>query len=119
MFAPGDCNDTPALAFYLDGCVEQGRRVAGQVWADDNGYSNPKLRRWAQTRLELTFIVRQRDLKGEPPSICQHPLDRVRKPMEGVLSVLAVCFGIERLLAKTGWGIYLRTEAKATAFSLP
>src|SRR5215212_7306063 len=61
MLAPGNCNDTPALAFYLDECVELGRPLAGQTWVMDNGYSNPALIRWAKERLGLTLLVRQRD----------------------------------------------------------
>src|SRR5947209_1313889 len=68
ILAPGNCNDTPALAFYLDECVELGRQLAGQVWIMDNGYSNPELARWAQERLGLTLLVRQRDRPGQLPS---------------------------------------------------
>ena len=42
----------------------------------------------------------------------------IRKPIEGVLSVLTECFGIEHMLARSDEGIYRRTQAKATAFSL-
>ena len=43
VLAPGNGNDTPALAFYLDEGVEQGRNLAGQVWVLDAGYANPQL----------------------------------------------------------------------------
>ena len=76
--APGNCNDTPALAFYLDECVELGRELASQTWVLDNGYSNPELARWAKERLGLTLLVRQRDRRGELPSAWQQTLDRVR-----------------------------------------
>jgi len=118
VLCPGNCNDTPALAFYLDECVELGRCLAGQTWMADNGYSNPALIRWAKERLGLTLLVRKRDRQGEEPTFWQQTLDRVRKPIEGVLSVLTECFGIEHLLAKTDFGIYRRAQAKATAFSL-
>jgi hypothetical protein len=118
ILAPGNCNDTPALAFYLDECVEQGRSVWGQVWVLDKGYLNPHLVAWAHQQLGLTLLVRQRDAKEEAPSFWQQTLDRVRKPIEGVLSVLTECFGIEHILAKTDLGIYRRVHAKATAFSL-
>src|SRR5215211_1133917 len=68
ILAPGNCNDTPALAFYLDECVELGRELAGQCWVMDNGYSNPELVRWAKERLGLTLLARQRDRRGELPS---------------------------------------------------
>ena len=118
IVAPGNCNDTPALAFYLDECVELGRDVAGQCWVMDNGYSNPELARWAQERLGLTLLARQRDRRGELPSAWQQTLDRVRKPIEGVIAILTECLGIEHILAKTDFGIYRRLQAKATAFSL-
>lgn len=118
ILAPGNCNDTPALAFYLDECVELGRELAGQCWIMDNGYSNPELARWAKERLGLTLLARQRDRRGALPSAWQQTLDRVRKPIEGVIATLTECLGIEHILAKTDWGIYRRLQAKATAFSL-
>jgi len=118
ILAPGNCNDTPALAFYLDECVEQGRHLCGQVWVMDKGYISRPLVAWAREHLGLTLLVRQRDRKGEAPSAWQQTLDRVRKPIEGVVSVLTECFGVEHILAKTDLGIYRRANAKATAFSL-
>lgn len=116
--APGNCNDTPALAFYLDECVELGREMAGQTWVVDNGYSNPRLVAWAEARLGLTILVRQRDRAGELPSFWQQTLSHVRQPIEGVIATLTKCFGIEHLLARTDHGVYRRLQAKATAFSL-
>jgi hypothetical protein len=118
ILAPGNCNDTPALAFYLDECVELGRELAGQCWVLDKGYSNPEIVHWAQERLGLTLLVRQRDRRGSAPSSWQRTLDQVRKPIEGMIAVLTECLGIEHLLAKTDLGIYRRLQAKATAVSL-
>jgi hypothetical protein len=118
ILAPGNCNDTPALAFYLDECVELGRELAGQVWVLDNGYSNPQIVRWAKERLGLTLLVRQRDPRNSEPSFWQRTLDQVRKPIEGAIAVLTECLGIEHILAKTDLGIYRRLQAKATAVSL-
>jgi hypothetical protein len=118
VLAPGNCNDTPALAFYLDECVELGRELRGQTWVMDNGYWNPAISRWAQEHLGLTLLVRQRDRRGEGPSFWQQTLDRVRKPIEGVIAMLTECLGIEHIRAKTDRGIYRRIQAKATAFSL-
>jgi hypothetical protein len=118
ILAPGNCNDTPALAFYLDECVELGRALAGQIWVMDKGYWNSRIIGWAQERLGLTLLVRQRDRRGEAPSFWQQTLDRVRKPIEGVIAVLTECLGIEHLRVKTDLGIYRRIQAKATAFSL-
>jgi hypothetical protein len=118
ILAPGNCNDTPALAFYLDECVELGRELAGQIWVMDKGYWNPQIIRWAREQLGLTLLVRQRDRRGETPSYWQRTLDRVRKPIEGVIAMLTECLGIEHLLVKTDLGIYRRLQAKATAFSL-
>lgn len=116
--APGNCSDTPALAFYLDECVELGRELAGQIWVMDNGYSNPQIAAWAQAHLDLTLLARQRDRKGEPSSFWQQTLDLVRKPIEGLLSFLTESLGIEHLLARTDVGLYRRLQAKATAISL-
>jgi hypothetical protein len=118
VLTPGNCNDTPALAFYLDECMEVGRSVCGQTWVMDSGYSNTSLVRWAKERLGLTLLIRKREGHEEPPSFWQQSLDHVRKPVEGVLSVLTECFGIEHILAKTDFGIYRRTQAKATAFAM-
>jgi hypothetical protein len=118
ILAPGNCNDTPALAFYRDECVELGRELAGQIWVMDKGYWNAQISRWAQEHLGLTLLARQRDRRGEAPSFWQQSLDRVRKPIEGVIAVLSECLGIEHLLAKTDRGSYRRIQAKATAFSL-
>ncbi len=118
ILAPGNCNDTPALAFYLDECVELGRELAGQIWVLDNGYSNREIERWAQEQLGLTLLVRQRDRPGDLPSNWQQTLDRVRKPIEGMIATLTECLGIEHILAKTDRGIYRRLQAKATAVSL-
>jgi hypothetical protein len=118
FLAPGNCNDTPGLAFYLDECGERGRQLAGQFWVVDNGFSHPALAEQAKERLGLTLLVRQRDRPGELPSFWQQTLDRVRKPIEGVIAVLTECLGIEHLLAKTDLGLFRRTQAKATAFSL-
>jgi DDE family transposase len=116
--APGNCSDTPALAFYLDECVELGRELAGQTWVMDNGYSNPQIAAWAKEHLGLTLLVRQRDRAGEPPSYWQQMLDQVRKPIEGLIAILTECLGIEHLLARTDLGLYRRLQAKATALSL-
>jgi hypothetical protein len=124
ILAPGNCNDTPALAFYLDECMELGRSLWGKTWLMDSGYSNPKLAAWAKEHLGLTLVARKRDRQGgrggqaEGPSSWRQALDRLRKPIEGVLSVLTECFGIEHILAKTDFGVYRRTQAKATAFAL-
>jgi len=118
ILAPGNCNDTPALAHYLDECVARGRNLSFQVWVTDKGYSNPKLVVWAKEHLGLTLLVRKRERRGEAPSFWQQTLDRVRKPIEGVIAVLTECLGIEHILAKTDIGLYRRTQAKATAFSL-
>ena len=41
-----------------------------------------------------------------------------RKPIEGVLSVLTENFGMEHILVRSDIGLYRRTQAKATAYSL-
>jgi hypothetical protein len=63
-------------------------------------------------------VVRQRDYKARDVPFFQQILDKLRKPIEGVLSVRTENFGLEHLLVKTDIGIYRRVQAKATAFSL-
>lgn len=116
--APGNCNDTPALAFSLDECVAAGRELTGQTWVLDKGYTNPRLVAWAKERLDLTWHVRQRNRPGDLSSAGQHTLDQVRKPIEGVIATLTERMGIEHSLARTDYGLYRRLQAKATAFSL-
>lgn len=118
ILAPANCNDTPLLAAYLDECVEHGRDLRGQVWVADKGFQNEKLIAWAKSRLGLTLMVRQKDRKGEPPSAWQLTIDALRKPIEGMISVLTEHFGLRHLLVKTEWGLYRRTQAKATAVTL-
>lgn len=116
--APGNCSDTPGLAFYLDECVAEGRPLVGQTWVMDNGYSNPQLAAWAKAHLGLTLLARRRDRPGDLPSFWQETLDQVRKPIEGLLSFLTECLGLEHLLARTDRGLSRRLQAKATAISL-
>lgn len=118
ILAPGNCNDTPALAAYLDECVAAGRNLAGQFWVLDKGYRNRQIRRWAKEKLGLELLIRAQEARAALPSFWQATLDRVRKPIEGVIAVLCACFGIEQLRVKTDLGLYRRTQAKATAFSL-
>jgi hypothetical protein len=118
ILAPANCNDTPLLAHYLDECVAAGRDLAGQTWIMDKGFLSAALAQWAQEHLGLQLLARRKEPKGEPPSAWQATLDLVRKPVEGVLSVLTECLGIEHLLVRTEWGVYRRTQAKATAFAL-
>jgi DDE family transposase len=118
FLAPGNCNDTPLLAFYLDECIEQGRDLSGQEWYMDKGFLNQELKRRANQMLGVHLVARARQKKGEEATFWQALQDKIRKPIEGVLSVLTECLGIEHLLVKTDIGIYRRTQAKATAFSL-
>jgi hypothetical protein len=118
VLSPGNYTDTPALAAYLDECVAAGRDLRGQVWVMDKGYWNPKIARFAKERLGLTLLPRRHDRRGELPSFWQQTLDQVRKPIEGVLAVLTECFGIEAMHARSDLGLYRRTQAKATAFTL-
>jgi hypothetical protein len=118
ILAPANCNDTPLLAHYLDECVEVGRDVAGQTWIMDKGFLNAEIAQWAKERLGLTLLARRKEPKGALKSAWQATLDRVRKPVETVLSVLTECFGLEHLLVKTECGVYRRTQAKATALTL-
>ncbi len=118
FLAPGNCNDAPLLAYYLDECAQQGRDLSGQEWYMDKGFVSRAIKRRAQELLGVNLLARPRQKKGEVATFWQELQDRIRKPIEGVLSVLAGCFGIEQMLVKTDVGVYRRTQAKATAFSL-
>ncbi len=118
FLAPGNCFDTALLAFYLDECQEQGRDLRGQEWYLDKGFLNKALKRRAWEVLGVNLLARSRHKKGEPASFWQTLQDKIRKPIEGVISVLTECWGIEHLLARSDIGLYRRSQAKATAFSL-
>ncbi len=118
FLAPGYLGDVPLLIAYLDECIEIGRDLSGQEWITDKGFVSKPLRQLAEKLLGLRLLVRQRDRKGKQIPFFQHLLDRVRKPIEGVISVFVECLGIENLRVRTDIGIYRRTQAKATAYSL-
>jgi len=116
--SPGNCNDTPFLANYLDQRIELGLDVSGQDWFMDKGFISIKLAKIAKEKLALNLLVRQRNKPGEQPSAWQQFIDKTRRPIERVLSVLTECFGIEHILARSDIGLFRRVQAKATAFSL-
>jgi hypothetical protein len=118
ILAPANCNDTPLLAHYLDECVAEGRTLAGHTWIMDKGSLNAHLAAWAEAHLGLRLLAREKECPDDLPRASQLALDRVRKIVETILSVLTECFGMEHLLVRTDWGIYRRTQAKATAFTL-
>jgi hypothetical protein len=118
VLAPAHFGDVTWLAAYLDECLEAGKDLAGQEWALDKGFVSKALQEQAKALLNLTLLARQRDYKDKPATFWQRLIDRVRKPIEGVISVLTECFGIEHILVRSDIGLYRRTQAKATAFSL-
>ena len=118
FLAPGYLSDVNLLTAYLDECIEQGRDVSGQEWIGDKGFISKALAQAAQSLLGLTLLIRQRDYKGRFVPFFQHLLDKLRKPIEGVISVLTENFGMEHILVRSDIGLYRRTQAKATAFSL-
>ena len=118
ILAPGNCNDSHMLANYLDECVEADRSLVGQAWVMDKGFRNRAIVAWAKQRQGLDPLPRQQDPADSPPSYWQLTLDRVRKPIEGVISFHTECLGIEHTRAKTDWGLYRRVQAKATAVAL-
>jgi len=118
FLAPGYLSDVDLLTAYLDECLAAGRDVSGQEWIADKGFISKALKQAAQTLLGLRLLVRQRDYKGRFVPFFQHLLDKLRKPIEGVISVLTENFGLEHILVRSDLGLYRRTQAKATAFSL-
>ncbi len=118
FLAPGYLHDVDLLAGYLDECQDQGRDLSGQEWLMDKGFVSKALKQAAKSLLNLTLLVRQRDYKDRETPFFQHILDKLRKPIEGVISVLTENMSIEHLLVRTDIGLYRRTQAKATAFSL-
>jgi DDE family transposase len=118
ILAPGHCADVTALGLYLDECLEYDRNLVGQIWLLDKGYRSQRLVRLAHERLGLTLVARQQEPKGEEPTGWQLQLDALRRPIEGVVSMLTEGFSIEHILATTGIGLYRRAQAKATAFTL-
>ena len=118
FLAPAYVHDVELLGAYLNECSQEGRDLSGQEWLMDKGFVSQPLAQAAQKEMNLTLLVRQRDYKGRFTPFFQQILDTLRKPIEGVISVLTENMGIEHLLVKTDVGIYRRTQAKATAFSL-
>lgn len=118
VLAPAHCSDVSWLEAYLDECIEHDRDLAGQEWVMDKGFVSQPLKERAKALLNVTLLARQRDYKNKPADFWQKLLDRIRKPIEGVISVLTECFGIEPILVRSDMGLYRRTQAKATAFSL-
>lgn len=118
FLAPGYIADAPLLEAYLNECIEEGRDLHGQEWIGDKGFVDASLQEEARVLLDLRLQVRQRDYPGRFVSFYQHILDVLRKPIEGVISVLTENFGMEHILVRSDIGIYRRTQAKATAYSL-
>lgn len=118
ILSPANDNDPRFLANYLEECVTLDRDLSGQEWFMDKGFISKKLKKIAWDHLGVNLIARSQQKKGESASFWQGLQDKIRKPIEGVISVLTECFGIEHILARTDVGLYRRTQAKATAFSL-
>jgi hypothetical protein len=124
ILAPGSCSDPHLLASYLAECQREGRDLSGQDWVMDKGFIGKALVQAAKEQEDVCLLVRERDYqkhwyqKQMPPVFWQCLLDKVRKPIEGVIGTLTECFGIEHMLARSDAGIDRRTQAKATAFSL-
>ena len=118
ILAPGNLHDVPLLAAYLHECETEQRDLRGQTWIMDKGFGSQPLVREAWERLGVRRLPRQKDRKGEPVSFAQQMIDQVRKPIEGLISVLTECLGVQQLLVKTDQGLYRRTQAMATAFAL-
>jgi hypothetical protein len=117
FLAPGDMVDSPLLDAFLQECARLGKDVSGQEWIGDKGFVSKARVQWAKSLLGLTLHIRQRDYQGFTPAF-QSLLDRLRRPIEGFLSVLTHSFHLSDMLVKTDRGIYRRVEAKVAAFNL-
>ena len=124
ILAPGSCSDPRLLAAYLSERQEQAHALSGQDWVLDKGFIGRALAQAAAAQEGVSLLIRERDYqrhwyqKEMPPVFWQTLLDKVRKPIEGVIGALTECFGIERMRVRSDAGIDRRTQAKATAFSL-
>jgi hypothetical protein len=118
VLAPGYLGDVALLSAYLDECIEEDRDLSGQEWVLDKGFVSKLLREAAARLLGVKLLARQRDYGGKKPDFWQRLLDKLRKPIEGIIGVLTECFGMEHMLVKSDIGLYRRMQAKATAFSL-
>jgi hypothetical protein len=124
ILAPGSCSDPHLLAAYLAECRNEGRDLSGQDWVMDKGYTGKALALAAAEQEDVFLLARERDYQKQwyqkdlPPVFWQTLIDKVRKPIEGVISVLTNCFGIEHMQVRSDAGIDRRIQAKATAFSL-
>ncbi len=117
FLAPGDMGDSPLLTSFLNECRRLGKDISGQEWIGDKGFVEKAREMWAKSQFGLTLHIRQRDYKDWIPTF-QKLLDRLRRPIEGLLSVLTDGFHLSDMLVKTDIGIYRRVEAKITAFNL-
>lgn len=118
ILAPAHFGDVTWLEAYLDECLDWERDLAGQEWIMDKGFVSKRLKERAQALLQVRLLARERDYDDQPANFWQKLLDRIRKPIEGVISVLTECFGIEHMLVRSDIGLYRRSQAKATAFTL-
>jgi hypothetical protein len=117
FLAPGDMADSPLLTSFLNECRRLDKDISGQEWIGDKGFVDKSRQLWAKSMLGLTLHIRQRDYKDWIPAF-QKLLDRLRRPIEGFLSVLMDGFHLSDMLVKTDIGIYRRVEAKMAAFNL-
>ncbi len=117
FLAPAQVSDVQGLASYLDERAELKRDASGQEWILDKGYASKDLKAAALTMFNVKLLARNRDKKGVEPDFRQRLGDKLRSPIEGVVSFLTECFHIEHILAKSEIAIYRPTQAKATAFT--
>lgn len=118
FLAPAQVADVQGLASYLDECAELKRDVSGQEWILDKGYVSKELKDVALKVFNVKLLARNRDKKGVKPDFWERLGDKLRRPIEGVVSFLTECFNIEHVLVRSDMGIYRRAQAKATAFTL-
>ena len=119
FLAPAHFHDRMLTAAYIDECAEQGRGIWGQDWIGDKGFLCRQLSETMASLHDVFLLARRRDYdKDMEPPFWQQMLDKIRKPIEGVVGFLTACMGIEHMLVRSDHGLYRRVQAKATAFSL-
>ena len=86
FLAPGYMADVDLLTAYLDECIEEGQDVSGQEWIMDKGFVSKPLKQAAAQSVRADAVGPPARLQRTLAAFFQHLLDKLRKPIEGVIS---------------------------------